>query len=236
MSTKTNSTQTLKKPAILAKKLGLTFNQPSLFVQALTHRSAGSQNNERLEYLGDAVLGFVIAHQLYVLFPRTSEGNLSRLRAHLVNQSALANLARDHNIGDYLLMGHGELKNGGYKRDSILSDALEAIIGSVLEDQDIKTCEDWVVSLFSKKLVSLDLDRTTKDAKTKLQELMQSQKTTLPSYTLIKTSGNNHTPTFDVQCTVSNSHQSFIGSSTSIKKAEQIAASKMLQWLNTQTA
>ena len=119
----------IKSPNILAEKLGLKFNQPQLFSTALTHRSKGANNNERLEYLGDSVLGFVIAKKLFELFPNEGEGVLSRLRASLVNQTSLAELARQHKIGDYLILGTGELKSGGYRRDSILSDALEAIIG-----------------------------------------------------------------------------------------------------------
>ena len=127
----------IKKPEVLCKKLGLTFNNPQLFTMALTHRSASSNNNERLEFLGDSILGFVIAQKLYELFPDASEGVLSRLRASLVNQSSLAELARKHQLGDYLLLGSGELKSGGFRRDSILSDALEAIMGALFKDQGI---------------------------------------------------------------------------------------------------
>ena len=126
-----------KNPENLAKKLGLSFNKPQLLVVALTHRSMGANNNERLEYLGDSVLGFVIAQQLYALFPTAGEGALSRLRASLVNQTSLAELAKQHNLGDYLILGSGELKSGGFRRESILSDTLEAIIGAILLDQGI---------------------------------------------------------------------------------------------------
>ena len=122
----------IKKPEVLAKRLELQFQDISLFVQALSHRSSGSRNNERLEYLGDSVLGFVIAQRLYELFPEAGEGVLSRLRASLVNQTSLAELARQHQLGDYLILGSGELKSGGFRRDSILSDALEEIIGALL--------------------------------------------------------------------------------------------------------
>ena len=126
----------VKKPETLCNKLGLTFNEPQLFARALTHRSVGANNNERLEFLGDAILGFVIAQKLYDAFPASDEGTLSRLRASLVNESSLAELAREHQLGDYLLLGTGELKSGGFRRDSILSDAFEAIIGALFKDQE----------------------------------------------------------------------------------------------------
>ena len=145
----------IKKPEVLCKKLGLTFNNPQLFTTALTHRSANSNNNERLEFLGDSILGFVVAQKLYDLFPGASEGVLSRLRANLVNQSSLADLARKHQLGDYLLLGSGELKSGGFRRDSILSDALEAIMGALFKDQGIEACQLWVEQLFAEKLDNL---------------------------------------------------------------------------------
>ena len=119
----------------------------------------GAKNNERLEYLGDSVLGFVIAQKLYEMFPDASEGDLSRLRASLVNQTSLAELAREHKLGDYLILGSGELKSGGYRRDSILSDALEAIMGALVKDQGIEPCRDWVLGLFASKLAELDLKK-----------------------------------------------------------------------------
>jgi ribonuclease-3 len=128
----------IKETKQLAKTLGLHFNRPELLVTALTHRSMGANNNERLEFLGDSILGFVVAQKLYDSFPDASEGALSRLRASLVNQDSLAGLARKHHIGDYLILGSGELKSGGFRRDSILSDALEAIIGALFKDQGIE--------------------------------------------------------------------------------------------------
>jgi len=150
---------------------------------ALTHRSANSNNNERLEFLGDSILGFVVAQKLYDIFPSASEGVLSRLRANLVNQSSLADLARKHQLGDYLLLGSGELKSGGFRRDSILSDALEAIMGALFKDQGIEACQLWVEQLFAEKLGNLSLENWQKDPKTQLQELMQSKKQALPEKT-----------------------------------------------------
>ena len=221
----------IRKPDILAKKLGLTFNQPQLFSIALTHRSMGSNNNERLEYLGDSVLGFVIAQQLYELFPAAGEGALSRLRASLVNQSSLAELARQHNIGDYLILGAGELKSGGFRRDSILSDALEAIMGALLLDQGIDACRQWILGLFTEKLAELKADNWNKDPKTRLQELMQAKRKELPVYELVTMSGADHAQTFEVKCSVSISEESCIGVGISRKKAEQAAAEKMLNLL-----
>lgn len=221
----------IRKPDILAKKLGLTFSQPQLFSMALTHRSMGANNNERLEYLGDSVLGFVIAQQLYELFPAAGEGALSRLRASLVNQSSLAELARQHNIGDYLILGSGELKSGGFRRDSILSDALEAIMGALLLDQGFDTCRQWILGLFAEKLAELKADNWNKDPKTRLQELMQAKRKELPVYELVTMSGADHAQTFEVRCSVSISEQSCSGVGISRKKAEQAAAEKMLNLL-----
>ena len=223
-----------RKPEILAKKLGLTFDQPQLFFMALTHRSMGARNNERLEYLGDSVLGFVIAKKLYEMFPDASEGDLSRLRASLVNQDSLAELARDHKLGDYLILGSGELKSGGYRRDSILSDALEAIMGALVKDQGIQACQDWVLTLFSRKLAELDLKKSQKDPKTLLQELMQARKTELPTYELVQMTGAAHEQIFSVKCVTMLASEPSIGTGVSRKRAEQAAAEKMLKLIKKQ--
>ncbi len=198
---------------------------------ALTHRSFGAKNNERMEFLGDSILGFVIAERLFEQFPTASEGILSRLRANLVNQSSLAELARRHQIGDYLLLGSGELKSGGFRRDSILSDALEAIIAALFIDQGIDACQQWIAQLFTEKLKSLSLDNWQKDPKTQLQELMQAKKMDLPEYELITMSGLAHEQTFKVRCTVSLIAKASTGTGISRKKAEQAAAEQMLQLL-----
>ncbi len=221
----------IRKPEILADKLGLRFNDIQLFKRALTHRSMGAKNNERLEYLGDSVLGFVIAQKLYEDFPQAGEGILSRLRASLVNQSALAELARKHHIGEYLILGSGELKSGGFRRDSILSDALEAIMGALLKDQGIHVCQQWILDLFADKLASLSLDNWSKDPKTQLQELMQAKQKNLPVYQLVTQSGAAHAQTFTIQCQVDVLDQVSLGTGVSRKKAEQDAAEKMLKKL-----
>ena len=222
----------IKKADVLCRKLGLSFNNPELFTAALTHRSANAKNNERLEFLGDSILGFVIAQKLYDLFPEASEGVLSRLRASLVNQGSLAELARQHNLGDYLLLGSGELKSGGFRRDSILSDALEAIMGALFKDQGIDASKKWIETLFNDKLNELSLDNWQKDPKTQLQELMQSKKQELPEYTLVTMSGLAHEQTFKVRCQIPVLDITCIGSGISRKKAEQAAAELMLEQLN----
>lgn len=222
----------IRKPEALRKKLGLTFNNPQLFTMALTHRSASSNNNERLEFLGDSILGFVIAQKLYDTFPDASEGALSRLRASLVNEATLAELARKYQLGDALVLGSGELKSGGFRRDSILSDALEAIMGALFKDQGIVACQQWIESLFDEKLQNLSLNNWQKDPKTQLQELMQSKKMELPDYTLITMSGPSHEQTFKVRCSVPVIEETCIGTGISRKKAEQAAAELMLELLS----
>lgn len=221
----------IKKPQQLAKTLGLDFNQQELLTTALTHRSVGADNNERLEFLGDSILGFVIAQKLYDAFPDASEGVLSRLRASLVNQDSLAALARQHNLGDYLILGSGELKSGGFRRDSILSDALEAIIGALFKDQGIEACQAWILKLFAEKLAELTADNWKKDPKTQLQELMQSRGVELPEYQLVTMSGLPHAQSFQITCRTRLTDEICTGSGASRKKAEQSAAEQMLTLL-----
>ncbi len=222
-----------KTPETLSQRLKLSFIDPALFQQALTHRSAGNNNNERLEFLGDAVLGVIVAEELFKCFPSAPEGVLSRLRASLVNQSALADLARTLNLGDYLILGSGELKSGGFRRDSILSDAFEAIIGALYLDQGMDVCKDWVRGLMHKQFDRLNLDNWQKDPKTRLQELLQGQKMDLPNYTLIDMSGLAHEQRFTVRCQIVLFNKTTEGVGPSRKKAEQQAAEKMLGLLET---
>ncbi|BCG63377.1 MAG: ribonuclease III [Methyloprofundus sp.] len=218
----------IKAPEILCKKLGLSFSEPEWFTLALSHRSVGAKNNERLEFLGDSILGFVIAEALYNKFPEASEGVLSRLRASLVNQESLAALARQHNIGDYLILGSGELKSGGYRRASILSDALEAIMGAIIKDQGIENCKTWILQLFATRIAELHLDNWQKDPKTRLQELLQARQLDIPTYILASQSGLPHEQTFKVECSIPLFDKNVIGAGVSRKKAEQQAAELML--------
>jgi ribonuclease-3 len=218
----------IQEPGKLAKKLGLNFRNPGLIRRALTHRSADSDNNERLEFLGDSVLGFVIAERLYQKFTEADEGVLSRLRATLVNQTALANIARKLNLGEYLILGSGELKSGGYRRDSILSDAMEALIGALLVDQGMDACRQWVLNLFAEQIDGLSVSDWKKDPKTRLQEAMQARGLELPVYILKSVTGQPHDQSFFVDCRVSLTSETCEGVGSSRKKAEQQAAEKML--------
>ena len=218
----------IKAPELLSKKLGLNFNHPEWFVLALTHRSMGAKNNERLEFLGDSILGFVIAEALFDKFPQAPEGILSRLRASLVNQESLADLARKHKLGDYLILGSGELKSGGNRRASILSDAVEAIMGAIIKDQGIESSKAWILDLFSERLDALCLDNWKKDPKTRLQEYLQARQLDIPHYTLISQEGLPHEQIFKVECSISLSDKKHVGSGVSRKKAEQHAAELML--------
>ena len=215
----------------LSDRLGLNFNQIHHLKYALTHRSAGSNNNERLEFLGDAILGFAIAEMLYQKFPQADEGVLSRLRAELVNQTSLAGLARQLNLGEQLILGPGERKSGGYKRDSILSDALEALFGAIVEDQGTEACKQWILKLFSNRIARLSVQDGIKDPKTCLQELMQGKGLALPGYTLVSQSGLAHQQNFVVECSVSLLDKATLGTGLSRKRAEQDAAQKVLEQL-----
>ena len=218
----------IQDPDKLARKLGLKFKQAGLIRQALTHRSAHAENNERLEFLGDSVLGFVIAERLYQKFSEADEGVLSRLRATLVNQTSLAAIARQLELGDYLILGSGELKSGGYRRDSILSDALEALIGALLIDQGMDATRLWILALFNDQIESLSMRDWKKDPKTRLQESMQARGLELPLYTLKSVVGQPHDQSFVVECKVSLTEESSEGRGSSRKRAEQESAEKML--------
>ncbi|MEY2699668.1 MAG: hypothetical protein RIQ52_423 [Pseudomonadota bacterium] len=211
------------------KLLGLRFQRPELLQEAMTHRSAGAPHNERLEFLGDAILGYVIAEWLFEHFPRVDEGVLSRLRAGLVNQTVLAEMARSLKVGDYLVLGPGELKSGGFRRDSILSDAYEAIMGAIYLDQGHDRCRQWILQQFAGRLASLSIDDWRKDPKTQLQELLQGRGHELPEYVLLSTEGHAHDQSFYVECRVNMPIEHCRGRGTSRKRAEQQAAEAMLE-------
>jgi len=213
----------------LMNRVGLTFSDPSLLEQALTHRSAGSPNNERLEFLGDAILNFVVAEQLYRANPHAHEGRLTRLRAHLVRRETLAGVARDLDLGDALRLGPGELKSGGRDRDSILADALEALIGALYLDVGIDACREVIVRLFAERLARADTIVGLKDAKTRLQEALQSRGLGLPEYRVIEVEGAAHDQSFTVECRIPTLSEPCRGSGTSRRKAEQDAARRALE-------
>lgn len=215
---------------ILATVLHYQFKSDVLLKQALTHRSAGTAlHNERLEFLGDSVVNFVIAEQLYQQFPNANEGELSRLRASLVNREALASLAKQFNLGDYLSLGLGEEKSGGRSRPSILSCGMEAMIGAIYLDggfSDIKTC---ILEWYQPHLSSLSLNFSHKDPKTCLQELLQAISMDLPHYEVILAEGEAHNQTFTVVCSIAHHQISTQACGKSRKRAEQEAAKLMLE-------
>ncbi|ORU90135.1 MAG: ribonuclease III [Cycloclasticus sp. symbiont of Poecilosclerida sp. M] len=220
----------------LRKKLSISFRDTNLLEQAVTHRSVGDCNNERLEFLGDSVLGFVVAAEIYKKFPHVDEGIMSRLRASLVNKDTLAELATDLDLGEDLILGQGELKSGGRRRPSILSDALEAIIGALYLDAGLDEASKWVQELLKDRLECLSVDTATKDPKTQLQEFLQERGQTVPNYHVVSASGLDHNQTFKVSCKVSLLNKDIVTTGKSRKKAEQKAAEKTLAELVKQNA
>ena len=215
----------------LTNRLRYDFKNQELLKLALTHRSAASRNNERLEFLGDAILGQVIAVALFEQFPAATEGELSRMRASLVKGETLADLANEINLGDYLILGSGELKSGGFRRQSILADTFEAIIGAVYLDSNIETTKQYIMFFMKNRLEECSPENTTKDPKTRLQEHLQQQGLSLPEYTVKSTTGSAHEQEFEVECQVNLLEQHIIGTGRSRRKAEQDAASKVLEIL-----
>jgi len=217
--------------AKLSQSLGYQFRDESLLQTALTHSSFGQGHNERLEFLGDSILGWVIADALFKRFPHAREGQLSRLRAGLVKGVTLAKVARELQLGHYLRLGQGEMKSGGFRRDSILADAFEAIIGAIFLDSDIATCQQIILVLFAGRLDAQTLDDTLKDPKTRLQEFLQSRKQPLPDYRILSTSGKDHEQVFRVACEVESIAEPFEAEGTSRRYAEQAAAQMALDAL-----
>jgi ribonuclease-3 len=216
--------------AELYKKIGYEFSDESLLEQAMTHRSHKGQHNERLEFLGDSILSFVIANALYQQFPKAREGDLSRMRSTLVRGQTLAEFGVEFNLGDYLRLGPGELKSGGFRRESTLADAVEAIIGAVFLDSDIETCTKLILTWYESRLTAISPGHNQKDPKTLLQEFLQARKLPLPNYTVIDTKGQAHNQTFTVECEVEGM-DSIISVGSSRRKAEQKAAEQALKIL-----
>lgn len=216
----------------LARRLTYSFINVNLLTQALTHRSFGAHNNERLEFLGDGALNFIIANQLYQRFPKLAEGDLSRLRAQLVKEATLSELATSLNLGDALKMGEGELKSAGWRRPSILADALEAIIGAIYLDGGFAAAESFVLGLYAGKLDTIDPKVIDKDPKSLLQELLQGRKIAVPEYTVTHTSGEAHDQKFVVECFIQKYNIRTAGEGRSRRIAEQQAAQLALQEFN----
>ncbi len=215
--------------ARLTGSLGYTFRQEGLLRQALTHRSYSAQHNERLEFLGDSVLNCTIAKALYDTFPNLPEGTLSRMRANLVKQDTLAGIAMRLKLGDYLLLGEGELKSGGFRRPSILADTLESIFGAVFLDAGFEAAQAVVLGLFEHTISSIDPNASGKDAKTRLQEWLQGKRHPLPDYQLAGTRGEAHDQVFVVACHIPVLGITAQGQGRSRRAAEQEAALEVLK-------
>ena len=209
--------------------LGYSFTDRRLLEQALTHRSASHANNERLEFLGDSLVNLFVAELIFECLPRADEGEMTRLRAALVNGTALAAIARDEELGDRLHLGPGELKSGGFRRESILADAFEAIIAAVYLDAGWNACRDLVRQLFDARVRGAA--NTPKDAKTRLQEFLQARNLALPVYELVASHGEDHARSFDVTCSAGEPVVSAAGSAGSRRAAEQAAAALVLEQL-----
>ena len=218
-----------ERQASLSRIIHYTFNDPSLMIMALTHRSFSAQHNERLEFLGDSVLSFLIANELYKRFPRIDEGDLSRLRAQLVKESSLSTIATSMGLGDFIRLGEGELKSAGWRRPSILADTFESIIGAIYLDGGIEPTHEFVLRFFETQLNEIDPKLIQKDPKTLLQELLQSKKSDLPIYTVVSIEGEAHSQTFTIECSIKKLNIKTQGVGNSRRIAEQEAASKAYQ-------
>ena len=215
----------------LEKAIGYTFNDPKLLRQALSHRSIDGDNNERLEFLGDSVLGLVITNYLYCNLKSIDEGELSKLRSNIVCGKTLATVASDLNLGSYLFLGVGEIKSGGHLRESILGDALEALIGAIFLDANLSQAEDCIIEWFKSSIEKALLKDNSKDAKTSLQEWLQKRGYSLPVYKLVASHGDPHSKTFTIECTLEQFKLTASDCGLSRKAAEQLVASKLLSSL-----
>lgn len=220
-----------RSTAELTRRLAYDFRQPDLLERALTHRSKSSDNYERLEFLGDSVLGFAISSELYNRYPHLYEGELTRLRASLVNKETLASLARGLELGSYLRLGEGELKSGGFDRDSILADALEAVFGAICKDSSVDEAMRVIRRLYDDKWRTLDPQSIPKDPKTRLQEYLQRLALPTPVYLVQQVTGEPHNQTFVVECRVTGLPDPVRGEGSSRRNAEQVAAAQALELL-----
>lgn len=216
--------------------LAYEFSDPELLQLALTHRSAAKANNERLEFLGDAVLGQVIAECLYRQFADADEGQLTRCRALLVRKETLARVARELSLGEHIVLGEGELKSGGWRRDSILANTLEAVIGAIYLDGGHAACTEEIFRWFGPALARVDPRRSEKDAKTRLQEHLQSRGRALPRYNAVSTTGPAHDQRFTIECHVESEASPATATGRSRRAGEQLAAQLMLERLEKQSS
>ena len=222
---------TRKEAARLQERLGHHFTDAGLLERALTHRSAAPAHNERLEFLGDAVIELVVTEWLYRSMPMRSEGELTRLRAGLVRRESLAELARELSLGPALRLGSGELKSGGRHRDSILADGFEALIGALYLDAGLTTCRDILLSLVEPRIGEPRAARARKDPKTRLQEWLQGRGMALPAYTVVEVRGEEHEREFRVECALCDLERAATASGSSRRRAEQAAAALILERL-----
>ena len=220
---------------LLCKQLGYEFKEQRLLRRALTHRSYSAEHNERLEFLGDSVLGCVVAKYLHDSFPQLSEGELSRLRSNLVREQTLVTLAQQLDLGSHLRLGEGELKSGGFRRHSILADGLEALFGAVFIDRGFEAAQKVVLNICMPYLEKVDVQNLGKDAKTLLQEHLQSKHLSLPCYSVIATHGEAHAQSFQVECVISSLKITARGEGSSRRNAEQQAAQAACHELSLQT-
>lgn len=215
--------------AQLQKRLGYQFSDPELLILALSHRSVSSENNERLEFLGDSILGLVVTDFLYREFPQAREGDLSRMRSHIVRGESLAEVAKQLALGPDLLLGSGEMKSGGHRRDSILGDTVEALIGAVYLDRGIEAAREIITAWFKSFFDSALQVQPVKDAKTALQEWLQHRNKPLPDYQLVGTGGEAHSRLFTVSCKIAAVETAMTATASSRRRAEQMVAEQLLK-------
>ena len=217
----------------LEQSLGYEYKDLKYLRLALTHRSFGAEHNERLEFLGDSILGMFIADKLYVAYPKVDEGDLTRMRSTLVREQTLAEIAREHKLSDYMRMGPGEMKSGGFRRDSILADAVESILASIYLDSDrnFELVRTVLLGWYKDRLKNILEDCNQKDPKTKLQEYLQGHHSPLPTYSVVSVSGEDHNQNFIIRLDVDFSKEPFTGIGSTRRKAEQYAASKALEFV-----
>lgn len=224
----------MKKNNLLSQfqqRIDYQFVEKKLLKRALTHRSFGTPNNERLEFLGDSILGAIIGHYLFEAYPKAAEGQLTRLRSSLVRGDTLAEVARELEIGELLIMGEGELKSGGRDRDSLLADAVESIIGAVYLEAGFAVCQRFVLRCYQSRLAAIVIDKPLKDPKTELQEMLQAKGKALPEYTIIDTEGKSHNQLITVSCVIAGVSEPFVATAKNRKQAEKLAAASAITTL-----
>jgi len=219
---------------VVSKSIGYSFRQPALLQQALRHRSAGAPHNERLEFLGDSLVNLMVAESLFSHWPKADEGALTRARANLVRESSLATIARQLDIGEKIELGSGEMKTGGHRRDSILADTLEAIVAAIYLDSDFETCRSTILPWFEQQIRDIQPGKVEKDAKTRLQEWLQSKQLARPDYQLIESLGEDHARIFIVSCSIPSLELQEQAEGSSLRLAEMAAAEKIMFKLETQ--